>query len=64
MIYNRRLNLSRIISLLENRSGPLSELIADAINSRNTMAQLQDRFGDDILNFIGYLYREGCIGFE
>ncbi len=50
-----------------NWSVPVSseaKAIADAINSRNTIEQLQEQFGDDVLNFIGYLYRERCIGFE
>lgn len=36
----------------------------DAINGENTLRQLQKKFGDEALNFAGYLYREGCIGFE
>ncbi|MCP4401612.1 MAG: SPASM domain-containing protein [bacterium] len=38
--------------------------LVDAIDGEHTLAQLQHRFGDEALDFIGQLYREGCIGFE
>ena len=37
--------------------------LLDAINGNHSLIQLQDRFGDDALEFIGQLYREGCLGF-
>ncbi|MCP4344943.1 MAG: radical SAM protein [Desulfobacterales bacterium] len=50
-----------------NWSVPVSDEakpIVDAVNGKNTLEQLQRQFGDEALDFVGYLYREGCIGFE
>jgi radical SAM protein with 4Fe4S-binding SPASM domain len=41
-----------------------AKTIVDAINGEHSLAELQDQFGDEALDFIGHLYREGCIGFE
>ncbi len=41
-----------------------AKALVDAINGENTLAQLQHQFGGEALNFVGHLYREGCIGFE
>ncbi len=38
--------------------------VIDAINGENTLRQIQSQFGDEALNFIGYLYQEGCIILE
>ena len=38
--------------------------LVDAINGETTLAQLQHQFGNDVLDFVGHLYREGCVGFE
>ena len=43
---------------------PDAKPFVDAINGEHTLAELQNQFGDEALDFIGHLYREGCIGFE
>ncbi len=38
--------------------------ILAAINGQNTLQAIQAQYGDDALNFIGRLFREGCLDFE
>jgi hypothetical protein len=38
--------------------------LVDAINGEHTLAELQDQFGDEALDVVGHLYREGCVGFD
>ncbi len=38
--------------------------IVDAIDGEHTLAHIQQQFGDDALDIVGQLYKEGCIGFE
>jgi len=37
--------------------------LLDAINGEHTLAEIQDIFGEESLQFIGYLYQEGMCGF-
>ena len=41
-----------------------AKALIEAINGQATLAQLHQQFGDEALDFIGQLYREGCVGFE
>ena len=41
-----------------------AKALVEAINGQTTLAQLHRQFGDEVLDFIGQLYREGCVGFE
>lgn len=43
---------------------PEAKPILDAINGKNTLAEIEKQFGGEGLNFVGYLYQEKCIGFE
>ena len=38
--------------------------VLDAVNGKNTLVEIQDRFGDEALDLIGRLYQEDCLGFE
>ncbi len=38
--------------------------IVDAIDGETTLAHLHRQFGDEALDFVGQLYREGFVGFE
>jgi len=50
-----------------NWSVPISsgaKPIVDAINGKTTLEELRRRFGDDVPDFVGYLYQEKFVGFE
>jgi radical SAM protein with 4Fe4S-binding SPASM domain len=38
--------------------------VLDAVNGTNTLAEIQERFGDEGLDLIGRLYQEDCLAFE
>ncbi|CAK8717415.1 hypothetical protein KKHLCK_06570 [Candidatus Electrothrix laxa] len=38
--------------------------VLDAVNGKNTLAEIQECFGDEALDLIGRLYQEDCLGFE
>ncbi|MCI5160806.1 MAG: radical SAM protein [Candidatus Electrothrix sp. AX5] len=38
--------------------------VLDAVNGKNTLAEIQEKFGDEALDLIGRLYQEDCLGFE
>ena len=38
--------------------------LLDALNGEPTVAELHEEFGEDGLNLVGHLYREGCLEFE
>lgn len=43
---------------------PQAKPIIDAIDGGHTLAQIQEKFGDDALNFLGLLFQEHFIGFD
>lgn len=38
--------------------------LLEAIQQEVTLVQFQEQFGEDALDFIGHLYREGCVDFQ
>lgn len=38
--------------------------LIDAIDGKRSLTELHRQFGDNALEFVGYLYREGCLNFE
>jgi radical SAM protein with 4Fe4S-binding SPASM domain len=38
--------------------------VLDAVNGTNTLAEIQEQFGNEGLDLIGRLYQEDCLGFE
>ena len=37
--------------------------VLDAVNGENSLAEIQERFGDEALELIGRLYQEDCLAF-
>ena len=50
-----------------NWSVPVSfetKALIESFDGEHSLLQIQQQFGDEALDFVGHLYREGCVGFE